>query len=194
MLDQSANHTCEESSDPDTVPRHDFETFCKTRLHELQIFVRSQCADATIVEEVVQETFVAALGAWGKIGAFDNPMGWLIKTARLKLARAMKQAAARNGREVSVDLLVYQPFQEPMDDAEAAMQLRGLVARLSPRQAEVWVLDWLGYRVAEIAELLEIGPNTVRAYRSEARLRMQAMIDEDLQARTEESAPEGRSE
>ena len=178
------------------VPRQDFETFCKTRLRELQIFVRSQCADPTIVEEVVQETFVAALGAWAKVGTFDNPMGWLIKTARLKLARAMKQAATRNGREISVDLLVYQPFQEPIDDADAAMQLRGLVARLSPRQAEVWVLDWLGYRVAEIADLLEIGPNTVRAYRNEARLKMQAMIDDDLETRknSEESAPEGRAE
>lgn len=193
MLDRSANHNCEESSDPDTAPHHDFETFCKSRLRELQIFVRSQCADATIVEEVVQETFVAAFGAWAKVGAFDNPMGWLIKTARLKLARAMKQAATRNGREISVDLLVYQPFQVPIDDAEAAMRLRGLVERLTPRQAEVWVLDWLGYRVAEIAELLEIGPNTVRAYRSEARLRMQQMIDEDLDGRTEESAPEGGS-
>ena len=191
MLDRSANHSCEESSDPDTVPRHDFETFCKSHLRELQIFVRSQCADATTVEEVVQETFVAAFGAWAKVGTFDNPMGWLIKTARFKLARAMKQAATRNGREISVDLLVYQPFQVPIDDAEAELQLRGLVERLTPRQAEVWVLDWLGYRVAEIAELLEIGPNTVRAYRTEARLRMQQMIDEDLEGRTEESAPEG---
>jgi RNA polymerase sigma factor (sigma-70 family) len=178
--------SCEESSDSD--PRHDFEQFCKSRLYELQVFVRSQCADATIVEEVVQETFVAALGAWAKVGAFDNPMGWLIKTARLKLARAMKQAAARNGREISVDLLVYQPFQVPIDDADAAIQLRALVARLSPRQAEVWVLDWLGYPVAEIADLLEIGPNTVRAYRGEARQRMQAMIDDDLKVR--ESEPE----
>jgi DNA-directed RNA polymerase specialized sigma24 family protein len=41
-------------------------------------------------------------------------------------------------------------------------------------------LDFRGYTVAEIAALLEIEQTTVRGYRTEARRRMQAMIDNDL--------------
>jgi RNA polymerase sigma-70 factor (ECF subfamily) len=158
----------------------DLNHFCRTHLKELEHFVRTQCRDRSIVDDVVQETVMATIGAWPRIRLYERPMGWVIRTAMRIANRMMKQSADRNIRSTSLDILLYEPFHEPMTDTEAEVAFHGLLARLSPRQAAVMYLDFRGYTVAEIAALLEIEQTTVRGYRTEARRRMQTMIDSDL--------------
>jgi DNA-directed RNA polymerase specialized sigma24 family protein len=79
------------------LPDRDFMAFYAARFDEVRVFVRSQCADEAIVDNVVHHTFIAALGAWPKIGLSDNPTEWLTKTARTKLSHVLKRTAARNG-------------------------------------------------------------------------------------------------
>jgi predicted RNA polymerase sigma factor len=71
-------------------------SFCGSRFEELRMFVHSQCADEYIVDDVVHHTFIAALGAWPRLGALDDPTDWLVKTARCKLTNALKRNAVRN--------------------------------------------------------------------------------------------------
>ncbi len=80
-----------------SLPDRDFMAFCDARFEEVRVFVRSQCADETIVENVVHHTFIAALGAWPNVGLSDNPTEWLTRTARTKLSHVLKHTAARNG-------------------------------------------------------------------------------------------------
>ena len=79
------------------LPDRDFMAFYAARFDEVRGFVRAQCADEAIVDNVVHHTFIAALGAWPKIGLSDNPTEWLTKTARTKLSHVLKRTAARNG-------------------------------------------------------------------------------------------------
>jgi predicted RNA polymerase sigma factor len=79
------------------LPDRDFMAFYAARFDEVRVFVRAQCADEAIVDNVVHHTFIAALGAWPKIGLSDNPTEWLTKTARTKLSHVLKRTAARNG-------------------------------------------------------------------------------------------------
>jgi RNA polymerase sigma-70 factor (ECF subfamily) len=160
-------------------PGPDFETFCNQRFKELQIFVRAHCADRGIADEIVQETFVAAMGAWERISQYTKPMGWLIKTARSKLRRTLRQAAAQNERTSSLDIMIVEPYREPVNDAEAEIVLLQLLARLRRREREVFVLDLLRFTIQEIAQLLDLPPTTVRDYRESARQRLQALINED---------------
>jgi RNA polymerase sigma-70 factor (ECF subfamily) len=164
----------------------DLDHFCTTHLKELEQFVRTQCRDRSIVDDVVQETVVATIRAWPRIRTYDRPMGWVIRTAMGVANRMTKQSADRNVRSTSLDILLYEPFHEPITDAEAELAFHGLLARLSPRQAAVMYLDFRGYTVAEISVLMEIEQTTVRGYRTEARQRMQAMIDNDLRKGGEE--------
>ncbi len=172
-----------EYSDPNEEEREliDFNQFFDHgRLHELELFVRSQCSDRTVAEEVVQDTLVVALAGWEKVGRYRKPMGWLIKTARSKLIRAMRNAAARRGRFVGLEVVVAEPFREPTNDAEAELLFLDLMNRLSRRQSEVLSLSWLDLSDREIAQMLEITPATVRSHREAARKRLQAFIDNGL--------------
>jgi predicted RNA polymerase sigma factor len=79
-----------------SLPDRDFMAFYAARFDEVRGFVRAQCADEAIVDNVVHHTFIAALGAWPKIGLSDNPTEWLTRTARTKLSHVLKRTAARN--------------------------------------------------------------------------------------------------
>jgi DNA-directed RNA polymerase specialized sigma24 family protein len=74
----------------------DFMSFCGARFEGLRSFVHAQCADEYIVDDVVHHTFIAALGAWPRLGALDDPTDWLETTARAKLSSALKRSALRN--------------------------------------------------------------------------------------------------
>jgi DNA-directed RNA polymerase specialized sigma24 family protein len=74
----------------------EFMSFCGSRFEELRTFVHSQCSDEYVVDDVLHHTFIAALGAWPRIGALDDPTDWLVNTARSKLTSALKQSASRN--------------------------------------------------------------------------------------------------
>jgi RNA polymerase sigma factor (sigma-70 family) len=156
------------------------EYFDDRRVQDLQRFVRSQCQDADLAEEVAQNVLVLALASWPKVGAYDNPMGWVIKAARFKLKHALRLAAAQRNHVRSLDVVVNEPCHEPINAAEAEIVLFKLMSRLSQRQSEIWALTWLEFTDQEIAQLLEITPSTVRSHRDEARRRLQALMDEEI--------------
>lgn len=64
---------------------HDFFVFCDANLAQLYAFVRAQCPDPVTVDEVIRSTLLAARGAWSEVGRHADPMGWLMRTARLRL-------------------------------------------------------------------------------------------------------------
>lgn len=176
--DDSAAYVAAEDSTVQAVASSDY--FDYKRIADLQRFVRSQCADTVLADEVVQDTLVVALTAWDKVGTFKNPMGWIIKTARNVLKRAFVRASVQRRR--TLEIVVNEPFHEPMNEADAQLVLFSLMSQLSPRQSEVICLYWLGYTDPEIARLLEITPSTVQYHRENAHTRLQAMMDEGLAA------------
>jgi RNA polymerase sigma-70 factor, ECF subfamily len=158
------------------------EYFDRGRLADLQRFVRSQCMDPELAEEVVQDTLIVTLGAWDKVGTFNNPMGWIVNAARKILKRGFRRAAVQRARTQGLEIVINEATHEPINDADAEMVLFSLMSKLSPRQKEVFGLFLDGFTDQEIALLLEITPSTVQSHREEARRRLQATMDEALAA------------
>jgi RNA polymerase sigma-70 factor, ECF subfamily len=176
--DDAARHI--PASDEAAEPCAFAEYFGRERLADLQRFVRSQCPDPSLAEEIVQDTLVVTLGAWKKVGNFDNPMGWIIKAARNVSRRAFRRASVERARNQGFEIVINEPFHKPIDDADAEIVLCALLGRLSQRQSEVFSLAWLGYKDQDIAQILEITPSTVRSHLEDARNRLQGMMDEGV--------------
>ena len=58
-----------------------------------------------LAEDVVQESFVAAMGAWSKSGVPDNPSAWLLTAARNRAIDAIRKG--RTQRRFADDLATY---------------------------------------------------------------------------------------
>jgi len=58
-----------------------------------------------LAEDVLQESFVAAVGAWSTAGIPDNPSAWLLTTARNRAVDAIRRERTR--RSFATDLGIY---------------------------------------------------------------------------------------
>jgi len=153
-----------------------FDAFCQENMQRLRNFLRSQCRDWDLVDDVVQDTLLTTRDAWPRIHGYDRPMGWVIQAARYKLMKHLDQRArnqAANIDDVSPDRLT-----EPTSPKEAHDALVALLLQIPRRQAQVMYLAHCGWNEAEIAGTLGISRNTVRAYKQEARQRLQQLISE----------------
>jgi RNA polymerase sigma-70 factor (ECF subfamily) len=134
-------------------------------------------------EDVVQEAFLAALA---NIDRFDisRPFGpWL---HRIVVTRGLnfRKARSRRSTEPLEDAAVASAAPGPAAAAEQAglkAAVAAALARLPDRQRMVVQLFELdGFSGAEIADMLDISPGTVRWYLHEARQALRGMLA-DLQ-------------
>jgi RNA polymerase sigma factor (sigma-70 family) len=156
-----------------------FEIFCQENMWRLRNFLRSQCRDWDLVDDVVQETLLTTRDAWYKINSYDKPLAWVYQTARYKLRKHRDQVARTRGTDI--DELSPDRFAEPTDAREAHEMVLGLLGRIPLRQAQVMLLAVQGWNEQEIAVILGIARNTVRTYKREARHRLQELISQDQQ-------------
>ncbi|MFY1687237.1 RNA polymerase sigma factor [Plantactinospora sp. WMMB782] len=153
-----------------------FEEFCQRNFVLVERFLLARCTDRGLVEDAVQEAFITARDKWDQIRHYEKPLAWLYKTARYKLLVAQRRR--RPELTVSLEEVPPERLAEPADPAEARELLRGWLRQLPPRQAEVFVLTLDGWPDHEIAAILGIAYNTVRAYRQEARRRLRDLAQQ----------------
>lgn len=141
-----------------------------------------RCADPDVVDDALQETFLAV---WRSAGRFtgDNPAGWLWTIAIRRLISALR---GRGSRWIGGDVAGGEPMPASMPAPASASaedvvllgvehgDLGAALTRLSPELRaviEATVLD--GLTTKEAARLLGIPEGTVktRAMRARARLR-----------------------
>lgn len=147
-----------------------FEEFFETerpRLFRALLLITHDSYDA---EELMQEAFVRVWERWDRVGAMDNPAGYLFMTAmnlhRSRLRRVVTAAkrAIRSGDAPD-------PFDEVATHDAAVRSL----AVLTPRQrAAAVVTELLGYSSEEAGRILGIRAGTVRSLNVQARKTLQA--------------------
>lgn len=127
------------------------------------------------VEDVLQETFLAAWRGAGRYQARGACGGWLWTIARRQAALLLRR---RGPVPASLTEQARAPLTEQVSDpVDAALTRAGLeqaVAALEPADREVWRLIYEQDRpVAEVAERMGVPAGTVksRAYRARRRLR-----------------------
>ncbi|WP_188194106.1 RNA polymerase sigma factor [Nonomuraea sp. SYSU D8015] len=135
-----------------------------------------RCADPDVVDDALQETFLAV---WRSAGRFkgDNPAGWLWTIAIRRLISALR---GRGSRWIGGDVTDVEPIPASASAEDVVLlgvehgDLGAALTRLSPELRaviEATVLD--GLTTKEAARLLGIPEGTVktRAMRARARLR-----------------------
>jgi RNA polymerase sigma-70 factor, ECF subfamily len=141
----------------------------------LLLRLKRRCSDATLVDEVLQDTFVAVWrGASGFAGGQAG--AWLWTIAARRLVDAIRATATRTrlldrvfGHRQSAEPSAEDAVLVAIEHGDLAAALN----RLSPEMRSVMqatVLD--GLTTAEAAKLLGIPPNTVKSRAMRARIQL----------------------
>ncbi len=144
-----------------------FEEFAAARLPALLRFAGAVTGDRGTAEEAVQEALIRAQLKWGRIERLGNVEAYV----RRMIVNEYVSGHRRRWRWVPVPEVIRPPSDAPdhaSTHADRDALLTGL-ARLPRRQRAVLALRYYeGLSDAEIADVLNCRPATVRAYASRA--------------------------
>ncbi len=138
--------------------------------------------DYGAAQDAVQEAFIRAINAPGRLAGVDNPEAWL-RTVALNAARSRWRRLRRGdvllgiGRPARSDAF-HQPELTP-DRVALVAALR----QLSAGQREALALHYIAdLPVAEVAAALNVPEGTVKARLSRGRTRLAELLDDDPDA------------
>ncbi|POX52750.1 RNA polymerase subunit sigma-24 [Streptomyces sp. Ru71] len=157
--------------------RHAFEELYRRYAPWLTARMRSRCADAGIVDDVVQETFLAVWRGSARYRQEGDVAGWLWRIGARRLVDALRRDGARGRLRQALARLRHRDEVSAEERVLAGVEhgdLAGALIRLSPELRAVLqatVIDGLSTR--EAAVVLGIPPGTVktRAMRARKQLR-----------------------
>jgi RNA polymerase sigma-70 factor (ECF subfamily) len=157
--------------------RRAFEELYRRYAPWLTARLRGRCADAGIVDDVVQETFLAVWRGTARYREEGDPAGWLWRIGSRRLVDTMRGDGARGRLRNALARLRHRDEASAEERVLAGVEhgdLAGALTRLSPELRAVLqatVIDGLTTR--EAAVLLGIPPGTVktRALRARKQLR-----------------------
>jgi RNA polymerase sigma-70 factor (ECF subfamily) len=157
--------------------RRAFEELYRRYAPWLTARLRGRCADPGVVDDVVQETFLAVWRGTARYREDGDVAGWLWRIGARRLVDALRGDGARGRLRKTLARLRHRHEASAEERVLAAVEhgdLAGALIRLSPELRAVLqatVIDGLTTR--EAAVLLGIPPGTVktRALRARKRLR-----------------------
>jgi RNA polymerase sigma-70 factor (ECF subfamily) len=132
------------------------------------------------VDDVVQQTFLAAFGPESRYDGRASVASWLVGIATRRALDVARSRArrARWGRLASfVGLPGLAPTTRPDSPIEDRSTIERALAELTPDQRVVFVLSSVeGYTLQEIAEMTSTGISTLHARLAAARKRLDAHL------------------
>jgi RNA polymerase sigma-70 factor, ECF subfamily len=110
-------------------------------------------------EELTQDAFLKVWERWDRVGAMDDPVGYLYRTAMNLFRKRYRRAMLALRRSVGLA-----PSQDDFADADDRETVRRVLATLPPRQRAALVLtEMLGFTSNEAGNALGVKPSTVRS-------------------------------
>lgn len=155
-----------------------FEDFYRAEYRALLRIAWSLTGRKDLAEELVQEAMLTVHGKWDTVGSYDRPGAF---ARRVVLNAATSSARRRAAEKRAVRRLRAQPggvhlAPEPPPDDEFWSALRSL----PERQCQTVALHYLEDRsIDEIAEALDIAPNTVKVHLHRGRLALAESLQPD---------------
>jgi len=151
-----------------------FELFFEAERRRLFHALYVMTGSAHEAEELAQDAFLRIWERWERVGAMDDPVGYLYRTA-MNLARSRSRRIIRAARTPFSSERSVEPYG-PTDTRDAVVRA---LARLSPRQRHAIVLvELLDRSTEEAADLMHISASTVRSLTSEARKAMRTAMEQ----------------
>lgn len=128
-----------------------------------------------IVEELAQEAFVSAHTRRRRVGGFDRPDLW-VRRVVINRSISFRRRGAIERKAVARVRPQREDASEPVVDDEIVWRA---MRELSPRQAEVLALFYVeDLPLSGVAEILGLGPETVKTYLKRGRAALAAKLDE----------------
>jgi RNA polymerase sigma-70 factor, ECF subfamily len=147
-----------------------FETFFAAESDRLLRIMSVITGSRSEAEDIVQEAFTRVFQRWERVGTFENPAGYLERTAMNVFRDQYRRAALALRRSIGVA-----PEQDVFQAVEDRDEASRSLASLTPRQRAALVLtEALGYSGEETGKLLGIKPSTVWALTHQARATLTA--------------------
>jgi RNA polymerase sigma-70 factor (ECF subfamily) len=163
------------ADDTQTVDAPSFDVFFVDERDHLYGALCLVTRDRGEAEDIAQEAFVRVLEHWERVGAMDNPAGYLYRTAMNQFRRRYRRRLLAARRSTSAA-----PSPDPFEAVDLQDEAIRALATLSERQRACIVLtELLGYPSEEAAHMLGIRASTVRAHTTMARAALRAKVGED---------------
>ena len=144
----------------------------RTRLFRALCLLTGDRADA---EDLAQDAFVRVWSAWDRVGAMDDPTGYLYRTA-------MNGARSRYRRSVLALRRQLRP-RDHRDELsvveERDVLIRGLGRLTHKQRAAIVMLDLLEFSSEEAGAALGMQPGAVRTQASRGRAELRRQAGED---------------
>lgn len=153
-----------------------FEMLVHSMSHELHSYAYRLCGDRFQAQDLVQETFLRAWKSLRGLRDESAARSWLYTILRREHARLYQRCRPEPGELPCVDLVAAPEF----DTSAEAFALRSGIARLPDKYREPLLLQVIGgFSCTEIAQMLELTPDTVMARVSRARRKMREILATD---------------
>jgi RNA polymerase sigma-70 factor (ECF subfamily) len=133
-----------------------------TKLYPFAIrLTRSESA----VEEIIQETFIKVWLSRDKLPEMDNPGGWIFRVAANKCYDWLRAQALDN--RLFSTAAAEQPAEETthqwLDSKELRQLIQQAIGTLPVQRKKIYLMSRVeGRTIPEIAEALDLSPNTVK--------------------------------
>lgn len=129
--------------------------------------------DRGLAEDLVQETWMKALGDWPRNGIPDDPLAWLVRVGLSVLVSHFRRVSPRLADPVDLD-----KCEALSGDPDVAAALGWGMARLGPGQAEILEAFYFeGKTVREIAEEFSTSERAVEGRLRRAKSNLRAEME-----------------
>lgn len=157
------------------------EHFVRALQRDVQRYVAHLCGDPQAADDLVQDTFLRALGSLHRFEGRSSARTWLLSIARRAVIDSYRYAAARPRLSDVADWQLVIELAQPLDlpGFDDGVALLDLLASLSDERREAFVLtQMLGLPYAEAAEASDCPVGTVRSRVARARATLTDLLAE----------------
>jgi RNA polymerase sigma-70 factor (ECF subfamily) len=155
----------------------EFESFFEAERRRLFRALYLMTGDTHEAEELTQDAFLKLWERWERVGAMDDPVGYLYRVA-MNLARSRYRRILRAARVP----LAWERSVEPYSAADTRDAVVRALAELAPRQRQAVVMaELLDCSAEETADLMHISTSTVRSLVSQARKAMRTAMEQNYE-------------
>jgi RNA polymerase sigma-70 factor (ECF subfamily) len=158
-------------------------------LDALYGFALRLCGRAAEAEDLVQETYARALAAEAQFQRGSNLRAWMfriLRNAHIDASRRAKRSPVRDAAALDETASAESGEREPLRGDEELERLRTVVAEdieralasLSEDARTIVLLDHEGLSEAELADVLDIAPGTVKSRLARARAALRERLKE----------------
>ena len=128
-------------------------------------------------EELMQDAFLKVWERWEQVGAMEDPVGYLYRTAMNLFRKRYRRALLAIRRTIGLA-----PSRDDFADADDRDSVRRVLSTLPPRQRAALVLtEMLGFSPVDAGRALGVQASTIRSlsHQGRASFRKAMEVDDD---------------